>query len=157
MRSFSWLMLLVLTAAGVPTRPSSFLHCWSILFTPVSLSPGSMHSNTSLLDTLAALGHSFSLIHSLSLHATRILFYRFYFSSPVGDSVQYSDIKKLDSGASKKSLHCVCVSQWKKSARRMASTTSNTGDTSSKQQQAQRKENYNKSKRPVSSVDHCHP
>ena len=42
----------------------------------------------------------------------------------------------------------------KKSARRMAS---NTGDTSSKQQQAQRKENYNKSKRPVSSVDHCHP
>ena len=39
----------------------------------------------------------------------------------------------------------------------MASTTSNTGDTSSKQQQAQRKENYNNSKRPVSSVDHCHP
>ena len=31
----------------------------------------------------------------------------------------------------------------------MASTTSDTGDTSSKQQQAQRKENY-KSKRPVS-------
>ena len=28
----------------------------------------------------------------------------------------------------------------------MASTTSDTGDTSSKQQQAQRKENYNKSK-----------
>ena len=52
---------------------------------------------------------------------------------------------------------CVCVSQWKKSARRMASTTSDTGDTSSKQQQAQRKENYNKRKRPVSSVDHCHP
>ena len=45
----------------------------------------------------------------------------------------------------------------KKSARRRASTTSDTGDTSSKQQQAQRKENYNKSKRPVSSVDHCHP
>ena len=39
----------------------------------------------------------------------------------------------------------------------MASTTSNTGDTSSKQQQAQCKENYNNSKRPVSSVDHCHP
>ena len=39
----------------------------------------------------------------------------------------------------------------------MASTTSDTGDTSSKQQQAQCKENYNKSKRPVSSVDHCHP
>ena len=36
-----------------------------------------------------------------------------------------------------------------KSARRMASTTSDTGDTSSKQQQAQRKENYNKRKRPV--------
>ena len=51
---------------------------------------------------------------------------------------------------------CVCVTM-KKSARRMASTTSDTGDTSSKQQQAQRKENYNKSKRPVSSVDHCHP
>ena len=30
----------------------------------------------------------------------------------------------------------------------MASTTSDTGDTSSKQQQAQRKEKYNKSKRP---------
>ena len=30
----------------------------------------------------------------------------------------------------------------------MASTTSDTGDTSSKQQQAQRKENYNKRKRP---------
>ena len=39
----------------------------------------------------------------------------------------------------------------------MASTTSDTGDTSSKRQQAQCKENYNKSKRPVSSVDHCHP
>ena len=51
---------------------------------------------------------------------------------------------------------CVCVTM-KKSAGRMASTTSNTGDTSRKQQQAQRKENYNKSKRPVSSVDHCHP
>ena len=31
----------------------------------------------------------------------------------------------------------------------MASMTSDTGDTSSKQQQAQCKENYNKSKRPV--------
>ena len=51
---------------------------------------------------------------------------------------------------------CVCVTM-KKSARRMASTTSDTSDTSSKQQHAQRKENYNKSKRPVSSVDHCHP
>ena len=51
---------------------------------------------------------------------------------------------------------CVCHNE-KKSARRMASTTSDTDDTSSKQQQAQRKENYNKSKRPVSSVDHCHP
>ena len=51
---------------------------------------------------------------------------------------------------------CMCVTM-KKSARRMASTTSDTGDTSSKQQLAQRKENYNKSKRPVSSVDHCHP
>ena len=51
---------------------------------------------------------------------------------------------------------CVCVTM-KKSARQMASTTSDTGDTSCKQQQAQRKENYNKSKRPVSSVDHCHP
>ena len=50
---------------------------------------------------------------------------------------------------------CVCVTK-KKSARRMASTTSDTGDTSSKQR-AQRKENYNKRKRPVSSVDHCHP
>ena len=50
----------------------------------------------------------------------------------------------------------MCVTM-KKSARRMASTTSDTGDTSSKQQQAQRKENYNKSKRPVSSVDQCHP
>ena len=39
----------------------------------------------------------------------------------------------------------------------MASTTSDAGDTLSKQQQAQRKENYNKSKRPVSSVDYCHP
>ena len=36
----------------------------------------------------------------------------------------------------------------KKSARRMASTTSDTGDTSSKQQQALRRENYNKSKSP---------
>ena len=35
---------------------------------------------------------------------------------------------------------CACVTM-KKSARRMASTASNTGDTSSKQQQAQRKEN----------------
>ena len=52
---------------------------------------------------------------------------------------------------------CVCVTMKKKSARRMASTTCDTGDTSSKQQQAQRKENYNKSKRPVSSVDQCHP
>ena len=52
---------------------------------------------------------------------------------------------------------CVCVSQWKKSARRMASTTSDVGDTSSKQQQAQHKQKYNKRKRPVSSVDHCHP
>ena len=51
---------------------------------------------------------------------------------------------------------CVCHNE-KKGARRMASTTSDTGDTSSKQQQAQCKENYNKSKRPVSSVDHCHP
>ena len=51
---------------------------------------------------------------------------------------------------------CVCVTM-KKSARQMASMTSDTGDTSSKQQQAQCKENYNKSKRPVSSVDHCHP
>ena len=51
---------------------------------------------------------------------------------------------------------CVCHNE-KKGARRMASTTSDTGDTSSKQQQAQRKENYKKSKRPVSSVDHCHP
>ena len=51
---------------------------------------------------------------------------------------------------------CVCVAM-KKSAGQMASTTSDTGDTSSKQQQAQRKENYNKIKRPVSSVDHCHP
>ena len=39
----------------------------------------------------------------------------------------------------------------------MASTTSDTGDTSSKQQQAQRKENHNKSKKSVSLVDHCHP
>ena len=52
---------------------------------------------------------------------------------------------------------CVCVTMKKGGARRMASTTSDTGDTSSKQQQAQCKENYNKSKRPVSSVDHCHP
>ena len=51
---------------------------------------------------------------------------------------------------------CVCVTM-KKGARRMANTTSDTGDTSSKQQQAQCKENYNKRKRPVSSVDHCHP
>ena len=54
---------------------------------------------------------------------------------------------------------CVCVSQWKKrSARRMASTASDTSNTSSKQQQAQRKKKiiYN-SKRPVSSVEHCHP
>ena len=51
---------------------------------------------------------------------------------------------------------CVCVTM-KKSARRMASTTSDTGDTSSKQQQAQRKENYNKNKRSVLSVDHCNP
>ena len=53
------------------------------------------------------------------------------------------------------SVRCVCVTM-KKSARRIASTTSNTGDTSSKQQQAQRKQKY-KRKRPVSSVDHCHP
>ena len=51
---------------------------------------------------------------------------------------------------------CVCVTM-KKSARRIASTTSDTGDTSSEQQQAQREEIYNKSKRPVSSGDHCHP
>ena len=38
---------------------------------------------------------------------------------------------------------CMCVTM-KKSARRMASMTSDTGDTSSKQQQAERKENYNK-------------
>ena len=43
----------------------------------------------------------------------------------------------------------------KTGARRMASTTSDIGDTSSKQQQAQCKENYNKSKRPVSSVCVC--
>ena len=55
-----------------------------------------------------------------------------------------------------KERECVCVTK-KKSARRMASTTSDTGDTSSKQQQAQRKEINNKRKRPVSSVDHCHP
>ena len=48
---------------------------------------------------------------------------------------------------------CMCVSQWKESARRMASTTS---DTSSKQQWVQCKDLYN-SKRLVSSVDHCHP
>ena len=36
----------------------------------------------------------------------------------------------------------------KKSAIRMASTTSDTGDISSKQQQAQRKENYNKVRGP---------
>ena len=40
----------------------------------------------------------------------------------------------------------------------MASATSDTGNTSSKQQQAQRKQKYNKrKKRPVSSVDQCHP
>ena len=50
----------------------------------------------------------------------------------------------------------VCVTM-KKSAKGMASTTSDTGDTSSKQQQAQCKENYSKSKRPVLSIDHCHP
>ena len=54
-------------------------------------------------------------------------------------------------------LFCRCVCHNEKSARRMASMTSNTNDTSSKLQQAQRKENYNKRKRPVSSVDHCHP
>ena len=37
----------------------------------------------------------------------------------------------------------------------MASMTSDTGDTSSKQQQAQRNEIYSKSKRPISSVDLC--
>ena len=52
---------------------------------------------------------------------------------------------------------CVCVSQSKKCLRRMASMTSDTDDTSSKQQQAQCKENYNKSERPGSSVNHCHP
>ena len=53
---------------------------------------------------------------------------------------------------------CLCESRWRKSARRMA-RTSNTGDTSSEdpEQQAQRKEKYNKSKRPFSSIDHCHP
>ena len=44
---------------------------------------------------------------------------------------------------------CVCVTM-KKNARQMASPTSDTGDTSSRQQQAQRIENCNKSKRPVS-------
>ena len=39
---------------------------------------------------------------------------------------------------------CACVCHNEKSARRMASTTSDSGDTSSEQQQAQRKENYNK-------------
>ena len=62
---------------------------------------------------------------------------------------------RLPSVETNTSLVCVCVTM-KKSARRMASTTSDTGDTSSKQQQAQRKENYNKRKRPISSVDHCH-
>ena len=55
---------------------------------------------------------------------------------------------------------CVCGCVWvlcvtmKGSARRMASETCDIGKTSSKQLQAQRKEKYNKSKRPVSSVDH---
>ena len=39
----------------------------------------------------------------------------------------------------------------------MASTTSDTSDTLSKQQQAQRKQKYNKRKRPLSSVDHWNP
>ena len=51
---------------------------------------------------------------------------------------------------------CVCACTMKESAIRMASTTNDTGDISSKKQHAQRKENYNKSKRPVSSVNHCH-
>ena len=51
------------------------------------------------------------------------------------------------------------MSQWKESTstRRMAGTVSDTGDTSSKWQQAQRKEKYNDSERPVSSFDRCHP
>ena len=49
---------------------------------------------------------------------------------------------------------CVCVTM-KKSARRMASTTSDTGDTSSKQQQAQCKENYNKRKSVCVCVSLC--
>ena len=49
---------------------------------------------------------------------------------------------------------CVCgVSQWKESARRMASSTSDTS--SSSKHNAKKK--YSKNKRPVSSVDHCRP
>ena len=53
-----------------------------------------------------------------------------------------------------------CACHYEKKCRTlMAIMTSDTDDTSSKQQQAQRKQKYNKRKRkrPVSSVDHCHP
>ena len=82
------------------------------------------------------------------------------------DQLEGTYVPVLDIKAKGRVLHvlwkncaraCVCVSQWKKSARRMESTTSDTGDTSSKQQQAQRMQKYTKRKRPVSSVDHCHP
>ena len=63
----------------------------------------------------------------------------------------------IETGVDFYGWQCVCYNG-KKSARRMACRTSDTGDTSSKQQQTRRKENYNKSKRPVSSVvDHYHP
>ena len=53
---------------------------------------------------------------------------------------------------------CVCVTLKKKVPDEcMASTTDKRYRRFFKQQQAQRKENDNKSKRPVSSVDHCHP
>ena len=51
---------------------------------------------------------------------------------------------------------CACVTMKRKCQMYgMVSTTSDTGDTSSNFQQAQRKEKYSKSKRPISSVDHC--
>ena len=57
---------------------------------------------------------------------------------------------------SKKNV-CVCVTMKKGCQTNGKHDKRHRRYTSSKQQQAQCKENYNKSKRPVSSVDHCHP
>ena len=51
----------------------------------------------------------------------------------------------------------LCVTMKNESPTGTESMTSDTGDDTSKQQQPQRKEIFNKGKRPVSPIDHCHP